>query len=274
MDTNVNYTIVGAFMILLVSAIILAVIWLSSGFSLAQYTNYLVYMQESVSGLSIDSPVEYNGVNVGTVKSISLDKRDPHLVELVLNINVTTPITRGTVAILTSRGITGVAYIALKDTGTDLRPLLVTKDHPYPVIPTAPSIFTRLDIALKRLSNNIQTVADSLQSLLDKENLKSIKNILANLSAVTGTLSSNSEKLTTILINTSRASAQLTPLLSSSTATMRMIQTQTLPTTYHLLNNLDEVSRTLSQVSIQLKQNPSILIRGAAPGAPGPGEKR
>lgn len=274
METNVHYTVVGAFVILLTSAIILAVIWLSSGFSLAQYSNYLVYMQESVSGLNTDSPVEYNGVNVGVVKSINLDPKDPHLVELLLSININTPITRGTVAILTSRGITGVAFIALKDTGTDLRPLIAQPGHPYPVIPTAPSIFTRLDIALRKLSNNIQTVANSLQALLDKDNLKSIKDILANLSKVTGTLSDNSEKLNTILLNTTKASAQLTPLLNSSTTTMKMIQTQTLPATYHLLNNLDDVTRTLQAVSVQLKQNPSILIRGAAPGAPGPGEKR
>src|SRR5438094_282825 len=100
MDTNVNYSLVGAFVILLISAI--------------QYSHYLIYSQESVSGLSIDAPVEYNGVNVGSVRDISLDSANPHLVKLSLNISSSAPITNGTVATLTTKGITGVMFIALK----------------------------------------------------------------------------------------------------------------------------------------------------------------
>src|SRR3990167_1857409 len=113
METNVSYTIVGAFVITLLTAMVLAIIWLSSGFSFDQYTTYLVYMQESVSGVSVDSQVEFNGVNVGTVKSISLNHKNPQLVELLLNIKKDTPVTRGTVATLNSRGFTGIAYLAL-----------------------------------------------------------------------------------------------------------------------------------------------------------------
>ncbi|HEX4045681.1 MAG TPA: MlaD family protein, partial [Gammaproteobacteria bacterium] len=125
METNVNYTIVGAFVIFLVTAIVLGIIWLSSGFSFQHYSTYLVHMQESVTGLTIDSPVEYNGVQVGNVTSIEINHDNPRQVELLLNIKKDTPITRGTFATLTSRGITGITYIALKDRGTDLRPLLV-----------------------------------------------------------------------------------------------------------------------------------------------------
>jgi len=274
MDTNVSYTLVGAFVIFLVSAVVMAIIWLSSGFSIVQYSNYLIYSQESVSGLSIDAPVEYNGVSVGVVKDIDLDHDNPHLVKVLLNISTTTPVTRGTVATLTSRGITGVAFIALKDSGTDLRPLVTEHGQQYPVIPTAPSIFMRLDTALRQLSKNIQTVADSFQALLDRDNLRSIKDILSHIDQVTGTLASNNQKLNTILLNTSHASQQLTNLLEYSNSAMRTVETQTLPTTYRLLSNLNEVARTLSEVSTQLKQNPSMLIRGVAPLPPGPGEKR
>jgi phospholipid/cholesterol/gamma-HCH transport system substrate-binding protein len=274
METNVHYTLVGAFVIVLVSAIVFCVIWLSSGFSIVQHTDYLVYSQESVSGLSVDAPVEYNGVNVGTVKSISLNHDNPRLVEVLLSIDSTTPITRGTVAVLTSRGITGVAFIALKDSGTDLRPLVAINGQPYPVIPTAPSLFMRLDIALKRLSENLQTVAESFHALLNKENLKSITDILLNIDHITGTVADNSDRLNTLLVNTSQASAQLTPFLQSSSYTMRMISTQTLPATYQLLTNLNDAVRTLGEVSTMLKQNPSMLVRGVTPAPPGPGEKR
>jgi|SRR5579885_1387895 phospholipid/cholesterol/gamma-HCH transport system substrate-binding protein len=274
MDNNVNYTLVGAFVIFLVSAIIISIIWLSSGFSIVQYSNYLIYSQESVSGLSIDAPVEYNGVGVGSVKSIALDHNNPHLVKVLLSINTNTPITKGTVATLTSRGITGVAFIALKDSGNDLRPLVAEPGQTYPVIPTSPSIFMRLDIALRRLSKNLQTISESFHSLLNTENLQSIKGILNNLNNITTTLADNTQKINSILVNTSNASIQLVPLLQSSSSAMKVINTQTLPITYQLLSNLNDTVRTLNEVSNQLKQNPSMLIRGVAPPPPGPGEPK
>lgn len=273
MDTNTNYTLVGAFVISIIAAIVLAIIWLSSGLSVIPYTNYLMYSQESVSGLSIDAPVEYNGVNVGSVKSVELNRANLHLVKVLLSIKSSTPITRGTVATVTSRGITGVAYIALKDAGNDPTPLVAGPGETYPVIPTSPSIFMRLDIALRQLSKNLQTVADSIHSLLDKDNLKSIKEILAHMDKVTGTLADNSKKINTILDNTNRATLQLTPLLEYSTASMKTLSVQTLPITYKLLSNLNDMTRTLNEVTIQLKQNPSVLIRGTVPAPLGPGER-
>lgn len=274
METNVSYTIVGAFVITLLTAIILAIIWLSSGFSFDQYKTYLVYMQESVSGVSVDSPVEFNGVDVGTVKSISLNRKNPQLVELLLSIKNDTPLTKGTVATLNSRGFTGIAYVALKDKSTDLRPLVRERGQPYPVIPATPSLLMRLDTALTKVSKSIQSVSESIQTLLNKENQQSIKGILINIEQVTGNLAANNRKLNVILDNTAKASAQFAPLLKSSQYTMQMLERQTLPATYQLLNNLNDVARTLSQVAGELKQNPSVFIRGAAPGAPGPGEKR
>ena len=127
METNVNYTVVGAFVLLLMTFTLLAIIWLSSGFSDESFSRYLVYMQESVTGLSPESPVEFNGVKVGTVESIELYPNNPHLVQLLLNIKSSTPITTGTVAVLSSRGVTGVTFIQLKDDGTNLAMLKAAK---------------------------------------------------------------------------------------------------------------------------------------------------
>jgi phospholipid/cholesterol/gamma-HCH transport system substrate-binding protein len=115
METNVNYTVVGAFVIVLFSSIVLAIIWLSAGFSTEKYTTYEVLMKEAVTGLSLEAPVEYNGVNVGTVTSIRIDKQNPHVVELLLKIKSDTPISKGTRARLNVRTLSGVAFILLQD---------------------------------------------------------------------------------------------------------------------------------------------------------------
>jgi phospholipid/cholesterol/gamma-HCH transport system substrate-binding protein len=231
----------------------------------------MVFMQESVSGLSLDAPVEFNGVNVGSVKSIDLNHQNPQLVEILLSVKSNTPVTQGTVATLTTRGVTGITYVALKDKSTDLRKLTVRPGELYPIIKTAPSLFLRLDTALTQLSNNLRLVTESIQSVLDKENLKSIKETLHHLDSITGTLSQNSEKINQILTNTSKASERMAPLLQSGNNAIRLLETQTLPTAYRVLNNLDTMTQSLNQITSDLKENPSILIRGTTK-RKGPGE--
>lgn len=274
MDTKINYTIVGAFVLSLTAAIVLGIIWLSSGFSTVENKTYTIYMRESVSGLSIDSPVEFNGVNVGSVDAVAIDPKDPEVVEITISINTSTPVTQGTIATLKSKGITGITFIALSDHSEDLRPLIKQKDEPYPVIKAGPSLFVRIDTALNNLSINLSKVSESVQAVLSKENQRSISNILFNLDRVTTTLSVNSQKLNTLINNATNASQQLTPLLLSSTGAARILETQTLPTTYRLLSNLDNATRTLNQVMVDIRQNPSVLIRGAAQPTLGPGETR
>jgi phospholipid/cholesterol/gamma-HCH transport system substrate-binding protein len=273
MDTHVNYTAVGLFVISLIAALTLSIIWLSAGLSLENYTTYVVYMQESVSGLSPDAPIEYNGVDVGTIESISLSRKDPHSVRVQLNIRSDTPITKGTVATLNSRGLTGITYLALKDTGTDLSPLTVLPGHRYPIIKTAPSLFLRIDTAITKLSTSFSQLSDSLQSLLDKENQRSFKSVLHNLDTLTTGLARNTEQMNTILSNTAYASRQFPLLFQSSLGAMQVLETETLPATNQMIANLNEVTHNLSNISAEIKQNPAVLLRGKQPQPLGPGEK-
>lgn len=272
MDNKVHYAAVGAFVISLTFAIIIAIFWLSSGFSLDKYTTYLIYMTESVSGLNVDSTVEYNGVTVGAVKSISLNEVNPQLVEVLISIKSQTPITQGTVATLTTRGMTGLGFISLKDSSKNLRPIVIEKGQQYPIIKTAPSIFMRIDTALQQVSANLRQVADSVKALLDPDNQRAIKLTLQNIQSITHTFSINGPQINSFFNNASRASKQFGPFLESGSGAMMTLQTQTLPSTYRTLNQLDGLSRDLSAVVTQMKQNPSILIRGSEQPLLGPGE--
>lgn len=273
MENNSHYTAAGAFVIIFVAVTVLLIIWLSSGFSFTQYKIYKVYMQESVSGLNVQSPVEYNGVEVGSVKSIELDHKNPQLVELLLDIKESTPITVGTVATLQTRGVTGITFMALKDKSDNLTPLKVHKGDRYPIIKTAPSLFTRLDTALNKLTDNLHDVSVAIQKLLDKQNRKSMKEILINLRRITHTLAINDKKMTNILSNMSKASDQLTPMMTSTTGAMRMLQMQTLPATYQVMNNMNKITRSFSELASEIQQNPSIMIRGIERKSTGPGER-
>lgn len=239
METKVSYTIAGLFVIFLIAFICLTVIWLASGFNTKDETFYKVYMKESVSGLEIDAPVEFNGVNVGTVSEMRIKRDDPNLVVLILKVKKDTPVTEGTKAKLGMRALTGVAYMLLEDKGTDKRPLQTIPGEKYRVIPTTPSILVRLDTTLTQISNSFNQLSKSIQTLLDKQNMHWFKQIL-----------------------------------QSGQNSLRLLEMQTIPAVDETFANINVISRDLSSVSADIKDNPAILIRGKErPTKLGPGEK-
>lgn len=252
METNVSYTVVGLFVLSLFAAIIMGIIWLSAGFKLETNTTYKVYMKESVSGLNVDAPVEFNGVNVGTVKGIWIDQQDPQSVELLLSVKDSTPISEGTRAMMNTRGLTGVAFIALQDKGLSREPLKKLPGEEYFVIPTAPSLFLRIDTALSKFNESMRNISDSVQSLLNKDNLNSIHQSLKNI-----------EKLT----------RELSPLIKTSNDAIYLFSNQTLPVATQTIMNLDNVINNLNAVTSEMKQNPAVIIRGKTSRPLGPGEK-
>ncbi len=252
METDANYTLIGGFVILMTMAIVLAIIWFSSGFSQGHYAVYEVDMQEAVSGLSVGAAVEFNGVNVGRVNRISISEHNPRLVILLLAVRDNTPVTEGTRATITLRGLTGISYISLQDNGTQLIPLQAHKDHLYPIIPAVPSFFLQLDKTIANLSEQVTQLSQSLTSLLNKENLKLFHDTLQHINAL--------------------ADQQLPVLLESSTQTVRALDMQTLPKVNQTLAQLQQASRNVSILSNALQHNPAMLVRGRVPLAKGPGE--
>lgn len=266
METNVNYTVVGAFVITLITFVILMIIWLSAGFSSESYATYQVYMRESVSGLSKNAVVEYNGVNVGNVTSIKINPKTPNAVDLLLKIKKGTPVTQGTRAKLDTRTLSGVAFIQLEDRGIDTTPLKAKPGEAYPVIQTTPSFFFRLNEVLaelntsfRQLTDSFRQISDAVGLLLDEDNLKTIKESLKNIHELTGALAKDKGKITDLIQNYDRAA--------------EMLHSKTLPNANEMISNFNHVGHNLSEASEMVKQNPAVLIRGKEPAPLGPGEK-
>ena len=275
-------------------------------FSENRYATYLVYTEDSVSGLIADAPIEFHGVDVGKVKSIKLI--NPRLVRILLSIGKAAPITSASVATITSRGLatrgfTGYVFISLEDVGNDSRPLVTRPGEAYAIIPTVPSKVMTLDTTITQVNDNVRVVTELLQSILDKKTIVSLKQSADNLQQVTKVLADNTKKLNSIVANTERASHRFEPLLESSHDavdalqtqilpdarqalsnldnllesghdTVEALQTQILPEALRTLSNLDNLSTTFTGVASKINRDPSILIRGTVPPPPGPGEAK
>ena len=308
METKVNYAVVGLFVLLLAAALIAGVLWLGAGASYGKaYDTYLSYMSESVSGLNLNAPVKYRGVDVGQVRRISLDPADSERVRLELAIERGTPIKTDTVAVLRSQGLTGLAYVELSGGSRNAPPLRAKAGEEYPVIGSGPSLLARLDTAVTHLLTNLNLASENVNALLDEDNRRAFKHTLADVEAVTqqlavqrGTIDAGMKAGARTMENMARASEQLAQLLErigrSADAVQKMaaetaqtnvvarrtlesvhgdaqrLAQQSLPELEAALAETRALAASMRRVAEQVERNPSVLLRGESPPPPGPGE--
>jgi phospholipid/cholesterol/gamma-HCH transport system substrate-binding protein len=203
METKVNQTVVGAFVLVLGAAGIAAVLWLGSGrLSQKEYRPYLAYFTESVSGLNLHAPVKSRGVAVGSVREISLDPTNPERVRLLLEVEKGTPVKEDTVAILGVQGLTGIAYIELSGGTRDSPTLRESPGDGAPVIRTGPSLMRRLDTAGTTLLSNLDESTRRLNDVLDQDTRANLRAAVADLRQVTQAFAHRSADLEAVVAGT------------------------------------------------------------------------
>lgn len=272
MESKVNYTFVGIFVIGLITALILIGIWLSTQWKGKIYNIYAAYMSESVSGLALNSPVKYSGVKVGYVSSITLDPQNPQHVRLLMKIETTAPITETTTATLVEQGLTGVSSIELHAGANHARPLLAKPGELYPVIKTAPSLFTRLDTAVSEFLIRLNKGMDMIDKTFDPRTQESFRRSIKNIDNITTTLSGNMKNFDESMLHIQTFIKKGEIATDQLNVGLKAFSGQTLPQLNQLLGNLTITSTQLNEVGDQLAQNPSVLIKGRTEPAKGPGE--
>lgn len=303
-----NFTLVGAFVLALGVLLVAGVLWLAAGG--AWQTHYDVYQaveKESVAGLNLNAPVKYNGVDVGKVQAIKLDRTNPKTVNLFFAIQRGTPVKEDTIATLKTQGLTGIAYVELSG-GSVVSPLLQPKDGaPYPVIRTAPSLSARLENVLSSALGKLDETSHNINAMLSKENQAAISSTLADVAAVARTVAARQNSIhagltdaATTMRNTAKASVHLDQLvdrmaraadavehmgaevaktsLSAGTVVdgvgvdVRRFSTETLPRLEHLAGELSTLSGSLRLLTDQTRRDPKGLIFGPTPVPEGPSE--
>lgn len=226
MNSKVSYIAVGLFVLVLGAALIGAILWISSGGPGQVHKLYVVYMTDSVSGVSRDGAVKYRGVDVGNVAEIALDRENPERVRVLLNIEQGTPIKEDTVATLEMQGLTGLAYISLEGGSQDSLPLQAQEGQEYPVIVSKPSRLEELSTTVFNLLAVLTETSSRLSTLLNESNEGKVGRTLANLETFTSMLGGQSETVAKTLEDFSlamRSTRQATTHLPALVARLNQI---------------------------------------------------
>jgi phospholipid/cholesterol/gamma-HCH transport system substrate-binding protein len=307
-EDKVNYTRVGAFVLVLGALLVAGVLWLAAGVgSRREVDRYQAFIEESVAGLNVDAPVKYLGVDVGKVGRIEIDPHNSRRVRLVFVINRGTPIKQDSEAVLKTQGLTGIAYVELSGGSVGSPALAANPDGVPPTIPFKLSLSARLESVMTHVLGNVDRVSDNFNAVFDADNRQALKSTLADLASLAHALEAQKGVLTRGIADAARtaalaasASQRLAPTLASITSGAQSVErmadgvnatslragrvadsaasavqqasSETLPDLARLMAELNQLSASLRALSEQTARSPSSLVVGRPLPQPGPGE--
>lgn len=192
MEPRASYVMVGGFVLGMIAAAIVFVLWLAGAPPSEKQVPYRVHFTGSVTGLQVGALVRYRGIPVGTVKGIGFlrptsDTVDPDVIEVSVAVDQTAPIYKTTIASLEVQGLTGSPYIQLStpnEKGSLEKPERLTSPPggPAPIIKGEPSGLDKIFQDLPKALAAVTRLANSASSLLEK-NDKRIATLLDNTNA-------------------------------------------------------------------------------------------
>jgi phospholipid/cholesterol/gamma-HCH transport system substrate-binding protein len=185
MERNANYALVGISALLLFVGMVVFVVWLARFSFSKQYDVYDILFVGPVRGLSEGGEVHFNGIKVGEVTDIELDKRDPNRVIARARISPDVPVKTDSFATLEPQGITGVNYVQIT-AGAAASPLLkdVTPHNEIPVIRTQTSAISDLLQGGGTVLTRTIEALDRVNRVLSDDNLKSFNATLSDVQAL------------------------------------------------------------------------------------------
>lgn len=277
-----NFAAVGAFVLGLGAVLIMLALWLASGGGWqTKYVLYSATEDESVAGLNQDAPVKYNGVPVGRVSSIALDRANPQRVNLLFSIEEGTPIKVDTIAILKTQGLTGITYVELSGGTSNSPPLTAAPGQRHPVIRTQASLSARLENVLTSVLEKLDSTSTNVNAVFSAENQAAFKSALADMAVLARTLAARKDTIDSgignagrTLQNTAKASARLDDVLNrvSGGADSFAKTGDTLAELERLLVELNSLSVSMRRLVEETERDPHGLLFGRKQVPPGPGE--
>lgn len=168
MESDKHYFVEGLFIIVFTVAAAVFAVWIGSP-GHRDDVLYRIHFPDSVSGLALGDPVKFRGVDVGTVKTMALDRENPRLVLVEVRLRKDTPVMTDTRASLQMKGITGVVFVELNGGDPAKQTLLAaTPQGQIPEIPPESTGLKAMIEELPKMVKKFEATADKISATADK----------------------------------------------------------------------------------------------------------
>jgi phospholipid/cholesterol/gamma-HCH transport system substrate-binding protein len=234
METRANHVLIGTFTLLVFVGAFVFVLWIGKLSLEREWDYYDIYFTEAVTGLTVGGAVQYNGVQVGEVRKLSLAPDDPRQVIAHVRLNGSTPVKSDTRARLALLGLTGVAIIQLSG-GTPAAPRLEPRPGEQAArIIADSSALQSLMTSSEGIASSMSDVLGRVEKLLSDDNMDHFAGTLKHVDEITGVLASERDELRSLIAELGGAGRQLRgtldriDVLTHSTDTLLNQQTRQL----------------------------------------------
>ncbi|MET0893604.1 MCE family protein [Pseudoxanthomonas gei] len=242
METKANYVLIGAFTIIIAAALLLFGLWAAKYSSERSWQQYDVVFREAVTGLSVGSPVQYNGIAVGSITKLSLAPNDPRQVIARIRLEASTPVKTDTRAKLAITSLTGPSIIQLSGGTPQAQALTSVDKREVPVIQTAPS-------ALQNITDTANRIVERLDQVLSDQNVARIGATLANLETISGSLASRDEGLQSLIASARDAATNLDRTLDTTNGTIQRLDQNLVKQLPPILSKLESTLSKLDKAA-------------------------
>ncbi len=181
METRASYVLVGSFVLGLVAAAVIFVMWIGRGDGGRNLVTYTLNFTGSVTGLAPGAAVRYRGINKGEVRAIGIKPDQDDVIEVTIRVDADTPIYTDTVASLEAQGLTGSPFVQLKRSpkpGVDGTKIEAAADRAKIIIQGESAGLERIFEEFPKAIASVTNLADRASALLDKENQENFKTML------------------------------------------------------------------------------------------------
>ena len=254
METKANYAIVGFFTVFVIAAAFGFVYWMSQYGRSGEMVELVVNIPGSANGLSVGSPVRFNGIPVGTVRNLAIDANDPRYSIAVTEVSIDAPVLKSTKATLEVQGLTGAAYIELSggrkgdenilrsaiENGTQAR-ILADQSSVTSLLATADQIMDRANDAITDIQGFVTDVRGPLTKTIG--NAETFSTALANNS---GAIDDFLRSVTELSGSVSAASKKLDSTLEAAETLVRSVDPKKID---HIVSNVEQISNDLKAAS-------------------------
>jgi len=211
MESKANYSLVGLISLFVMFLTGGFIYWFAINDSNVTTKKYNVVFTGTVTGLSASTPVLFNGIKVGQVRSVAIDPNDPSKVIAVVEVDSNAPVKTDTKAILEFQGLTGGAFVQLSGGSIDAKTLLPSSNGRTVTIVADKSDFQSILDGVQDTIVGASVAFDRLNNFLD-DNEATTSATLANVEAFSAALAANSEGVEQFLASLSGAGKEIGPL--------------------------------------------------------------
>ena len=257
METKANYAIVGFFTVLVMLAAFAFVYWMQVYGREGQMERLRIVIQGSANGLSVGSPVRFNGIPIGSVRRLTIDETNPNNSVAITEVLAEAPIYPGTRAVLELQGLTGAAYIELSGGNTSKEKLLVTQANtgtPAEILADQSGL-TNLMKSASDIMTKTEATVDQITGFV-RDNRQPLNNTIKNVETFSGALRDNApgvdkflESVTELSGTIKGLSGRLDSTLASVDSLVKSVDPRKIDS---ILTNADKVSGDLAASSDDL----------------------